>query len=238
MPVKLRGQILNDKSQDYNKKFSFCSWSGGKDSALSLFYAQQQGLNVSVLFTMMIENSERSRSNGIHRDVLQAQAESLGIQWTCTSSTWENYTDCYKQAISKFVKHRVNSGIFGDIETESHRQWGVDICNKFSMKAFHPLWQREREQLLNEFIDLGFEAYIICTKKGVVDPSFIGKKIDNKLVVKLSQLPIDICGEYGEYHTVVTNGPNFLNPLNVEVADPILINGMWVSDVLLCENPK
>ncbi len=211
----------------------FCSWSGGKDSALALYKAIKAGGNPSFLLTMMIEAGDRSRSHGVPRNVLEEQAICIGIPIRFCSTSWDLYTVNFLKELSVFKKNEVQKGVFGDIDIENHYQWVQNVCNKESMTAWLPLWQTERTALLNELLKAGFHAEIVAVKEGVLSPAYLGKALNAKMIEKFKSLGIDLCGEAGEYHTIVTDGPIFKQPLRIMHGKQVLRDGYWFSDISL-----
>ena len=209
----------------------FCSWSGGKDSCLALYLAQQQGVKVSTLFTMMVPEIGRSRSHGIRQDILEEQAQLMDMTWLCRSATWDAYRTQFLNGLASLADQGMIGGVFGDIDADAHKQWNIDVCAEYGMQAIHPIWQRDRQQLLDLFLSLGFQARIICVREGVLDPSFVGRELNQDTLRDLRGEDIDFCGENGEYHTLVVDGPLFSQRLDVAFGDPQLRGGMWVADV-------
>ena len=201
----------------YNKRI-FSSWSGGKDSVLALHRAMRQGALLQGLFTMFDEEKVYSRSHGLVKEILRKQAEAIGVPLFYKGATWNDYTNTFIEALKELQNLGIEAGIFGDIDIEDHRKWVQDTCGFTKIKPFHPLWQNSRADLLKEFMDEGFSAHIVVVKESSMDKSFLGRKLDRELVSELSSLEIDPCGEEGEYHTVVTDGPIFSKPINLSIS--------------------
>jgi len=214
---------------------AFCSWSGGKDCCLALHRYIQQGKRVSHLFTMMIPELERTCSHGMRREVLEAQAHSLGMALTTRAATWAEYRDRFITGLQTLSTDGVTEGVFGDIDLEDHLTWTREVCEECGIKAIHPLWHGKREELLEEFLGLGYQATFIGVKDGCLDPSLVGQKLDHQSIAILADAGVDLCGEKGEYHTVVTDGPLFSTPLHLEFDEPVLRDGVWVADARLAE---
>lgn len=208
----------------------FCSWSGGKDSALALHKALMSGKNATLL-TMMIENGLRSRSHGIPKAVLQAQAKCLNLPIRFCATSWNSYTANFSQELRLFKEEGIDHGIFGDIDLEEHRKWVETVCSEQKITPWLPLWQKTRAALLNELFTLGFRAEIIAVKANVLPPHFLGKILTPELIQEFEKLQIDLCGEKGEYHTIVTDGPIFHSPLSLAHGEQVLKDGYWFSDV-------
>ncbi len=211
----------------------FCSWSGGKDSCLSLYHALKSH-NIACLVTAMMESGEVSRSHGLSHSVLRAQADSLKIPLLIFNTSWEEYEKNYLEILMHLKnKHQLAGGIFGDIDIEDHRTWCIKLCEKVEMKAIHPLWQIEREEILNEFLKLGFKAKIIAVNEKKLHRDCLGKDLNFELIEEFREKNIDICGENGEYHTIVYDGPIFSSPVNLKHGDISLKSGYWLLEVHL-----
>lgn len=211
----------------------FCSWSGGKDSSLALYKAIQAGGLPSFLLTMMIETGDRSRSHGTPTNVLEEQARCIGIPIRFCSTSWQFYTENFLKELVFFKNLEIQKGVFGDIDIESHLEWVQSTCNTEEIVAWLPLWQMEREELLDELLKAGFRAEIIAVKDGTLSPSYLGKILDEQIIEEFRDLGIDLCGEAGEYHTIVTDGPIFKKPLHIIHGQQVLRDGYWFSDVSL-----
>lgn len=190
---------------------SFCSWSGGKDSCLSLYRVLQQKRDVQCLFCMLCEDSLHSHSHGLTRRVLERQAESLDIPIEFGTATWSEYESVFVSKLKMFADSNIEAGVFGDIDIEAHRQWEERVCGKAGMNAILPLWQADRTDLLDEFIASGFKAIIVTIKENTMDESWLGHTLDLHSIKELRHLGIDASGENGEYHTFVYDGPIFKN---------------------------
>jgi diphthine-ammonia ligase len=199
----------------------FSSWSGGKDSCLALYRAIRQGALPRFLFTMFAEDGTTSRSHGLPPSVIRAQAEALGLPSVTGKATWNDYEKVFLNYLANFKKQGVVDGVFGDIDLEPHRQWVERVCAEHDVRPHLPLWQQSRGSLLGEFLEAGFEAMIVVVKDERLDRSFLGRRLDLQTIGDLEAAGVDACGEEGEFHTVVTNGPLFSIPLNLRHGDII-----------------
>lgn len=215
-----------------NKKF-FCSWSGGKDSCLALYRAIQQGGKSEVLLTMMVEDGKRSRSHGLPDTVIQSQAEALGLQSFVRSTSWDGYEQTFVSVLREFKEQDITCGIFGDIDLEAHREWVERICSSVGIQAYEPLWQNARRDLLDEFMQLGFKATIVAVNQGALDNSFLGRTLNRQVIADLESAGVDASGEEGEYHTVVTDGPIFSRPVDLQFKGQVVREGYCFLDVSL-----
>lgn len=214
----------------YGRSF-LCSWSGGKDSCLALDQAVRQGGKPRRLLTMLTEDGERSRSHGLPRALLETQARSLGIPITFRAASWENYEPVFLGALRELRMEGIEAGVFGDIDLEPHREWVERVCGLAEILPVHPLWQRERRGLLTEFINLGYQATIVALKEDKLEPRFLGRMIDMEALAELEGARVDVAGEEGEYHTVVTAGPLFSAAISLKAKGRIRREGYWFMDV-------
>jgi len=190
---------------------SFCSWSGGKDSCLSLYHAMQEGYEVRVLLSMLTEDEKHSRSHGLKKELLLRQAQALGIPIEFGAAAWDQYEACFLAKLRSFKEQNLEAGIFGAIDLEENRQWVEKVCKAAGMAAVLPLWKKDRNSLLAEFIALGFQAVMVAVKSDLLDESWLGRVLDLTMLEEFQRLGIDASGENGEYHTFVYNGPLFSN---------------------------
>ncbi|REB07831.1 diphthine--ammonia ligase [Sporosarcina sp. BI001-red] len=191
-----------------NQKFT-ASWSGGKDSAMAVYKAVQSGARLARVWTMFEEEADRSRSHALPESVIRAQAERMGAPFMKRQASWETYEQEFIGAMKACADAGIENGVFGDIDLEDHRKWVQQACGKAGMIPWHPLWLIPRRQLLEEFIAAGFEAYIIVVDTSRMPERFLGQRFTIELMDELDALAIDSCGESGEFHTVVADGPIF-----------------------------
>lgn len=194
---------------------AFVSWSGGKDSGLAYYNAiKNDRVKVAYLLNMLSENDTYSRSHHLSATVLQAQAEAMKIPIVQKQATWGGYEEEFKSALAAFKKEGIQTGVFGDIDVQEHRDWVERICSESGLNAILPLWQRTRESLMSEFIACGFKAVIVAVKLECMGSEWLGRELDAQFVGDMKRLPqVDLCGENGEYHTFVYDGPIFKQPL-------------------------
>ncbi len=197
---------------------AFCSWSGGKESALALYRARRSGFAVTRLINMVTEDGTHSRTHGLEADLLSLQAEAIGIPLVQRRTTWNGYEEEFKKVLSGFRADGILRGIFGDIDMDEHRAWVERVCSECNLRPSLPLWLEERENLLSEFIDEGFKAVIVAVDRRYLDDTWIGREIDRAFVNDLKALggDVDLCGERGEYHSFVYDGPIFRRPVPFE----------------------
>jgi diphthine-ammonia ligase len=213
-----------------NKQPFFCSWSGGKDSCLAYYRAIKEGGLPHYLLTMM-ENSKRTKSHYLPVELLEKQALLIGVPLISRSASWETYEAVFISTLQEFKSQGIEAGVFGDIDLEGHKEWVEKVCAKTNLKAYEPLWQCARKDLLREFIDEGFQTVIVAAKDGVLEKDVLGKTLDWELIKDFEESGIDPSGENGEYHTVVINGPIFSSAVRIELKDQIYQDGYWFQDI-------
>ena len=218
------------------KTKAFVSWSGGKDSVLS-YYRARKNLKITHLLNMIAEDGEVSRSHGIRTKIMQLQAEAIGVPVIQVRSSWETYETEFKKAVSVLRKKGVEVGIFGDIDLEEHREWEERVGRESGISTLLPLWgETKRENLIEEFIEGGFEAVIVATKKDMLGQEWLGRSIDKDFISEISNVAgVDPSGENGEYHTFVLSGPLFKKRLNILKSEKITRDGYCFLDISECE---
>ncbi len=193
----------------------FCSWSGGKDCCLALHRARAQGAILDSLVTMLREDGQRSRSHGLPLSVLEAQADAMGAQLVTRATSWDGYRDAFLDAVGEVRSRGVDLGVFGDIDLEEHRTWIADVCSEAGVEPLLPLWKAGRESLLDELLSAGYVTTIITVREGVLSRQYLGMDLSHGLLKELAKEGVDLSGEGGEYHTVVTEGPAFRRPVRI-----------------------
>mgnify|MGYP000047008100 FL=1 len=193
---------------------AFVCWSGGKDSALTLYRAKKEGVKVMYLLNMLAEDRKFSRSHGLPSGILREQAERIGIPILQCPSSWKEYERKFKDKVFELKKEGIDAGIFGDIDLEEHRRWVERVCRDTGIKPLLPLWGEDRERLLKDFIKVGFRAILVTVNLKFLDERWLGREVNQEFIEDLKTLGgIDLCGEKGEYHTFVFDGPIFKEKL-------------------------
>ncbi|OEK07244.1 hypothetical protein BFP71_03295 [Roseivirga misakiensis] len=193
-----------------------CSWSGGKDSYLAYCKAIELGLSPRLLFNVLNEFGENSRSHGIPKDILYAQAACLKLPMEFIASTWTDYETKFITRLKELkAEYDIDHAVFGDIDIASHRAWEEKVSEAASLKPILPLWRQERLSLVYEMLEMGIEAMVVSCQTHLAS-SILGKVINRDLVTEFQRLGIDECGENGEYHTLVLDGPQHVRPLNIQ----------------------
>jgi diphthine-ammonia ligase len=211
------------------------SWSGGKDSCFSYWKAISQGLKVSYLLNFINKDSTRAMSHGLNSKMIALQAQAMGMPILQQKVTWETYEAGFKDALEKLKLKGITGLVTGDIYLQEHKDWIDRVCGESGVKALLPLWGMDSARLLTDFIETGFKAIIVSVKAKFLGKEWLGRQVDNKLAFELSHLAnkatIDVCGEGGEFHTFVYDGPLFKKPIKIGKSVPIARDGHWTLDI-------
>ncbi|QHJ69357.1 diphthine--ammonia ligase [Planococcus halotolerans] len=186
------------------------SWSGGKDSALAYYRAVLEGHVPVTLLTMFEEDGSKSRSHGLPLEIMEAQAERMGLPLEIGKADWKDYEKEFISLLKNFKSEGIDMGVYGDIDLEDHRAWVQKVSKEADIEVSHPLWGEPRRKLLKELIAEGFKAVITVVDTARMDPKFLGREFTMELIEELEAIGIDACGEEGEFHTVILDGPIFV----------------------------
>ncbi len=217
----------------------FISWSGGKDSCFACYLATINGLKVRYLANTVTEDGKRSRSHGLPAEILQVQSQAVGIPLVQRRTSWDNYEAEFKNMLRIFKAEGVEGGVFGDIDFNEHREWVDRVCQETGLTPHLPLWGQNQDKILRDFIGLGFEAIVVATKADLLGEEWLGRRIDLDFLKLLDELrktkEITPCGEAGEYHTLVIDGPLFKQRIEVLETNKVLREEHWFLEILKSE---
>lgn len=207
------------------------SWSGGKDCALALHEVIESGsCKVVSLLSTLSERYDRVSMHGIRRPLVEAQAESIGIPIRIVTLPAEcsdrEYEERMLESLREFRESGVRDVIFGDVFLQDVREYRERNLSGAGMRAGFPLWGKETARLADDLIDLGFRAITTCVDTGSLDRSLAGRLYDRSFIEELPK-GVDPCGENGEFHTFVFDGPVFSDPVGFEVGEKVLRDGRF-----------
>ncbi len=208
------------------------SWSGGKDSCLACYTAISEGYDVSYLVNFISQEYQRVRFHGTEARLIQLQAQVIGIPLLQkeTTPTPEGYEAEFKEAVTSLIPNGVEGMVFGDIYLQEHKEWTERVCQDLGIEAIQPLWGRDPEDVLLEFIGAGFEARVVSARADLFDEEWLGRTVDRKFLRYLKENDIEPCGENGEYHTFVTDGPLFKQRIEISESRTVRREGYWLLD--------
>lgn len=212
------------------------SWSGGKDSSLSFYEVAKEGeFAVAALLTTLTRDFDRISMHGVRRELLEMQAHSLGLQldevWISKNAANLEYEGQMRKALERRKAEGINQVIFGDLFLADIRKYREEMLSQVGMQGVFPLWGKPTQDLAGFFIEKGFRAILCCVDPKALPREFCGREFDRSL---LNDLPksIDPCGEYGEFHTFVYDGPIFQKRIEVRVGEVVLRDGFYFADII------
>jgi uncharacterized protein (TIGR00290 family) len=191
----------------------------------------RRGCEVSHLVNFISNDEKRVRFHGTNAELIKQQGAAMGIKVVQYETDWDGYERDFKAGVRELVPTGVKGMIFGDIYLDVHREWVERVCGEIGIEALEPLWGRPTAEILDQFIQLGFEAIIVGLNTKYMDEKWVGRMVDNSFRDYLKANNIDPCGENGEYHTVVINGPIFSRRLSLTTGDVISKNEYRLLDI-------
>ena len=212
------------------------SWSGGKDSCFALYETQKAPeYRVAALLTTLTRDFDRVSMHGVRRELLEEQAASVGLPlhkiFISKDASNEEYEIRMGEAFAVYREQGIGSVVFGDLFLADIRAYREQFLARQRMHGLFPVWKRDTSSFIREFVELGFKTIVTCVDSTVLDGSFVGKNIDEAF---LSSLPegVDPCGENGEFHTFVFDGPTFARPVKFSLGEIVLRESFWFCDLV------
>jgi uncharacterized protein (TIGR00290 family) len=184
---------------------------------------------------MMIEGGQRSRLHGLSRHLLQAQADCMGVPIWFRAASWADYTAIFRAAVAEAAAGGFRVGVFGDLDTDAHRGWVDTQCTSAGAAARLPIWKRDHRRAATDLLRAGFQVRIVAVKAGILSPPLLGRTLDDDVLEQIVNAGADPAGENGEYHTVVTDGPLFDQPLPLTDGRTLLRDRTWFLDLSVAD---
>lgn len=205
---------------------AYFNWSTGKDSSLALYHIlKNKEYNVTQLVTTVNKDYKRVSMHGLREALLDAQAERLQLPlqkiYFPAEVSMSSYDATMKEATQKLVANGFRHGIFGDIFLEDLRKYREEKLQEVGITGVFPLWKKDTKALLKELLALGFKAITVCVNAKLLDESFVGRILDENFINDLPST-VDPCGENGEFHTFVFDGPIFSSPIDFTIGEKVL----------------
>ena len=209
-----------------------CSWSSGKDSCLALYKALLQGYKIKYLFNFISAEYKRVSFHGAKAELVNLQSPALGIPLFQRETTRDNYEQIFKKTLQELKQQNINQIVRGDIHLIDLQDWVTNICTSEGLNVISPLWQKPTEVLLSEFINTGFKAVVTSLQANKLNQKWTGQIIDERFTDHLKSIgDVDLCGENGEYHTFVFDGPIFNQRIAIQKTDKVFREGYWFLDI-------
>ena len=207
-------------------KKAYFNWSTGKDSSLALYHIlKDKEYSVTQLVTTVNKDYERVSMHGLREALLDAQAERLQLPlqkiYFPAEVSMSSYDETMKKATSELIEKGYKYGIFGDIFLENLRNYREEKLKEVGITGVFPLWKQDTKSLLKELLSLGFKAITVCVNAKLLDESFVGRILDESFINDLPDT-VDPCGENGEFHTFVFDGPIFSSPIDFTIGEKVL----------------
>lgn len=216
----------------------FC-WSGGKDSAMALHaLLQQPEVSVCALLTTVTEGYERVSMHGVRRELMQKQAESIGLPLHEVRIPQQCVNPIYEARMEKALRWYYDQGVrrvaFGDIFLEDLRAYREKNLARIGMTSLFPIWKKDTRKLAEDFCKQGFRAVAVCVDGKVLGRDFAGREAHESFFRDLPD-GVDPCGENGEFHTFVFDGPIFQKPVDCTTGEVVERDGFFFCDLILRE---
>jgi len=192
----------------------------------------RQWYRVSHLVNFIFKESRRVSFHGTEAKLIQLQSQCIGISLLQKETTWSGYEQEFKEAVLSLIPSGVKGMIFGNIYLQDHKDWVERVCGELGIEAVEPLWGKNPEEILSGFIDAGFEAVIVSAKSKLIDRDWIGHLVDRDFITYLKDRDFDVCGEKGEYHTLVINGPIFKRRIQLIESKTVARDNHWLLDTV------
>ncbi|MGA9326332.1 MAG: ATP-binding protein [Salegentibacter sp.] len=206
-------------------KKAFLNWSSGKDAAFALYKLRQDNeYSVEKLVTTLSTDLNRISMHGLRKELLLQQAENIGIPLHIIELGGEvsmlKYNEVMAAECQKLLKEGFTYSVFGDIFLEDLRDYREQQLAGIGLKGVFPLWKLDTSRLMQDFLNAGFKAIVVCTNSKMLDNSFCGRIIDEQFLKDLPE-NVDPCGENGEFHTFVFDGPLFSGPVKFKIGEKV-----------------
>ncbi|KMJ55755.1 ATPase [Bacillus sp. LL01] len=216
----MAAEIMDWKKSARGHKF-IASFSGGKDSVLALYKAAKIGEAVG-LIVMLEEGGKRSRSHGMPPELIHAQGKSIGLPIYTAAASWTDYEKVFMQLLEKAKNEGAEVLVTGDLDMPAHGCWHEKVTKNAGLKLGMPLWEMNHREAVEEFINLGFVTIIVTVNLSLgMQEDDLGRTLTHEYVKELEARGIDPCGEGGEFHTTVIDGPIFKHPIPVRKCEII-----------------
>lgn len=211
------------------------SYSCGKDSVLALHRMVHAGHTPVALLVMLNQALDRSWFHGVDRGLLEAISDALKLPLLAVEATGEVYHTRFEEALRQAAALGAECCAFGDIDIVDNASWCRARCDAVGICPSFPLWQEDREALTREGIGLGYRALIKCVRNSALPRTLLGHLLDNEALSIMRERKVDLCGENGEYHTLVVDGPLFYHPVRVAVGEILDFGDISAIDINLIQ---
>lgn len=207
------------------------SYSFGKDSAFALYTMIKAGHKPVCLVTTINKDNGKSWTHGVNANIAEQSAKALGLPIIPAPCSSENYETAFEEALQKSKSMGAKACAFGDMDINLHLEWNKKRCMNAGMECVTPLWGIDREKVIFEELDSGFVAIIKCIEKKFLGNEFLGKTLNQRVLDEIRAAGADVCGENGEYHTLVVDGPIYKNAIETKLGDIVDLGDYAAIDI-------
>jgi len=190
------------------------------------------GFEIKYLMNFISREYQRVSFHGAPAELVSLQSQALGIPLLQRETTKDNYEAVFRKTLSELKEMGIRQLVRGDIFLLDLRDWVEDICTSEGIGVISPIWGYAGEGLLREFVSLGFKSVLTSTQAEKLNESWVGRTIDEKFIEDLKSVPnVDLCGENGEFHSFVYDGPIFKQRIKILKTDKVFRDGYWFLDI-------
>lgn len=211
------------------------SYSCGKESSLALHRLTAEGHEPVCLVTVINAAQQRSYFHGADPAMLERYAEALGLPMILCPTDGSDYAEAFERGLEQARRLGAEAVGFGDIDIEEHRLWEEERCARTGLQPLFPLWGRPRREVVDELLESGFVCVVKCVDTQQLPRTLLGKALTSELVDRIAACGADPCGENGEYHTLVTDGPPFVRPLKLRIGPVVELGRYAAADIRLVD---
>lgn len=208
------------------------SYSGGKDSALALHRMVSAGHRPMGLVVMMNRQAGRSWFHGVDPALLEQISAALDIPLLPCPADGGDYHTALEALLRQCARDGAEACVFGDIDIQDHLDWDRARCAAAGLEAVLPLWGRDRRENALEAVDLGYRCVVKCVDRAKLPERFLGRPLSRALLEEMEGFGVDLCGENGEYHTVVLDGPLFRRPVPYQCREVLRFGHISAIDIV------
>ncbi len=211
------------------------SYSCGKESSLALHRLVAEGHEPVCLITVINAAQRRSYFHGADPAMLRRYAEALGSPIVLCPTDGSDYAEAFERGLERARELGAEAVAFGDIDIEEHRRWEEERCANTGLQPLFPLWGQPRQKVVEELLELGFRCIVKCIDTERLPRTLLGKPLTRERVRQIAACGADPCGENGEYHTLVTDGPPFIRPLELRIGSVVELGRYAAADIRLAD---
>lgn len=206
---------------------------GGKDAALALHRARAEGLDVTHAFNVYEGNTGRVRFHGTRRELVAAQAAALDLELVSAHTHPRDFDDVFRDVLESLTKGGLGGVVFGNVHLDDVRAWYQERTTAAGLKHVEPLWGADPAELVQDVVAVGYRAIVVSVDLERGRPEWLGRELSLALIREIEKTGSDPCGEHGEYHTFVWDGPEFRRPVPVVRGDEVEMEGHRLLDLTL-----